>query len=396
MSADVARRVSLGAQGFADKRPSGNVDRRHLRRVMRRLNVIQLDSIPIIIRTQHLPFHSRLGPYRPELVDDLAYARDEWFEAWAHEASLLPVESEPLFRWTRDRARDGQTWKSLSEVARREPGYVQSVLDEVRERGALAGGELSDPRPLPGDGSGWWHRSLGVLALDWLFRVGELGVRRRGNFEKVFSPIEDIIPAEILAAPTPSVDEAQRALCLQAVQALGVGTDKEIADWFRLSVKELRPRLAELAEAGSIVPAAVKGWGTSAWADPAAPTPRKIQGATVLSPFDPVVWNRDRALRMFDFDYRIEIYVPEAKRRWGYYVLPIMVDGQIVARSCIKTDRDAGVLRIRTSWAEDGHADAETAERVAPAFHDLAKLVGVDEIEIQPVGDLAPHLSPLF
>jgi len=272
---------------------------------MGRLNVIQLDSIPIIIRTQHLPFHSRLGPYRPELIDDVAYARDEWFEAWAHEASLLPVESEPLFRWTHERARNGQTWKSLAEVARREPGYVQSVLDEVRERGAVAGGELSDPRPLPGDGSGWWHRSLGVLALDWLFRVGELGVRRRGNFEKVFSPLEATIPDAVRAVP-------------------------------------------------------------------------------------------NRALRMFDFDYRIEIYVPEAKRRWGYYVLPIMVDGQLVARSCIKTDREAGVLRIRTSWAEEGHADAETAERVRPALLDLAALVGVDTVEIQPVGDLAPHLAPLF
>ena len=363
---------------------------------MGRLNVIQLDSIPIIIRTQHLPFHSRLGPYKPDLVDDVAYARDEWFEAWAHEASLLPVESEPLFRWTHERARNGQTWKSLSEVARREPGYVQSVLDEVRERGAVAGGELSDPRPLPGDGSGWWHRSLGVLALDWLFRVGELGVRRRGNFEKVFSPLEDIIPDAVRAVPTPSVEDAQAELCVQAVRGLGVGTDKDIADWFRLSVKELRPRLHELAEAGRIVPATVKGWDKPAWADPEATTPRRIEGATVLSPFDPVVWNRDRALRMFDFDYRIEIYVPEAKRRWGYYVLPIMVDGQLVARSCIKTDREAGVLRIRTSWAEEGHADAETAERVRPALLDLAELVGVDTVEIQPVGDLAPHLAPLF
>jgi uncharacterized protein YcaQ len=280
----------------------------------------------------------------------------------------------------------------LAEVAKREPQYVQSVLDEVRERGAVAGGELSDPRPLPTDGSGWWARSLGVLALDWLFRTGELGVRRRGNFEKVFSPMESIISPEILAQPTPTIEDAQRQLCVQAVQALGVGTDDDIADWFRLSVRELRPRLAELVESGAILPAQVKGWDKPAFADPNARTPREITGATTLSPFDPVVWKRDRAERIFDFEYRIEIYVPEAKRRWGYYVLPVMVDGQLVARVDAKTDRDAGVLRIRAAHAEDGHADPETAERVLPALHDLARMVGADSVDIEPKGDLAPFL----
>ncbi len=392
MSADVARRVALGAQGFADTTPSGAVTKRHMQRVMGRLKVLQLDSIPVVIRTQYMPFHSRLGPYDPSLLDRVAYHDDAWFEAWSHEASLLPVESDPMFRWTRDRAREGKTWKNLREVAVREPNYVQSVLDEVRERGAVTGGELSDPRPLPGDGSGWWHRSLGVMALDWLFRVGDLGVRRQGNFEKVFSPLESIIPADVRALPTPEVGDAQRELALQSVQAVGVGTANDIADHFRLPVREIRQSLDELVEDGRVVPATVKGWDKPAFADPEAKTPRAITGATILSPFDPVVWFRERAERIWNFHYRIEIYVPAAKRQYGYYVLPVMVDGQIVARLDVKTDRDAGVLRIQSAHAEAGSANIETAARVAEAIEDLARLVGVEQVEVVDRGDLAPYL----
>ena len=392
MSADVARRVALGAQGFADSPPTGAVTKRHMQRVMGRLKVLQLDSIPVVIRTQYMPFHSRLGPYDPALLDRIAYNDDAWFEAWSHEASLLPVESDPLFRWTRDRAREGKTWKNLREVSIREPNYVQSVLDEVRERGAVTGGELSDPRPLPGDGSGWWHRSLGVMALDWLFRVGDLGVRRQGNFEKVFSPLESIIPANIRSLPTPPPEDAIRELAMQSVQAVGVGTLKDVADHFRLVGRDLRQPLDELIEAGRVVPATVKGWNAPAFADPEAKTPRPITGATVLSPFDPVVWFRERAERIWNFHYRIEIYVPAAKRQFGYYVLPVLVDGQIVARVDVKTDRDAGVLRIQSAHAEAGSANVATAARVAEAIEDLARLVGVENVEVVDKGDLAPLL----
>jgi uncharacterized protein YcaQ len=360
---------------------------------MGRMKVVQLDSIPIVIRTQYLTFHSRLGPYDPLLLDRVAYTDDAWFEAWSHEASLLPVASEPLFRWMRERAKRGQTWKSLHEVSVREPGYVQSILDEVRERGSVTGGELSDPRPLPGDGSGWWHRSLGVMALDWLFRVGELGVRRRGNFEKVFSPMEAIIPADVLTLRTPSEDEALSELIVQSVQGLGVGTAEDIADYFRLPIRDIRAKLPEVVEEGRILSAAVKGWPKPAFADPDAKVPRQIDGSTVLSPFDPVVWHRDRAARIWDFEYRIEIYVPAAKRKWGYYVLPVMIDGQLVARLDVKTDRDAGVLRIQAAHAESGSASIETASRVTEAVDDLALMVGVEAVEIVDRGDLAPYLQ---
>ncbi|TPV96588.1 MAG: winged helix-turn-helix domain-containing protein [Myxococcales bacterium FL481] len=391
MSASVARRLALGAQGFADRRPHRAVDRRHLRRVMRRLEVLQLDSIPVVIRTQYLPFHSRLGPYATELLDRIAYRDDEWFEAWAHEASLLPVGTEPLFRWRKQRARAGDTWKALHEFATRETAYVQRVLDEVRARGVVTAGGLSDPRPQPSH-SGWGGRSLGALALDWLFRVGELGIRRGGNFEKHFSPLASIVPQAILTTPTPTVEEALRALTQRSVRALGVGTATDVADYFRLPIREVRSTLVDLVRDGDVVEATVPGWKHPAFADPAASIPRKIEGATVLAPFDPMVWNRDRARRIFNFEYKIEIYVPQTKRRWGYYVLPILVDGHIVARLDAKTDRDEGVLRIKAAHAEAGRNDAATADLVAEAVRDLARLVEVERIEVSRMGDIASRL----
>lgn len=364
-----------------------------MHRVMSRLRVLQLDSIPVVIRTQYMPFYSRLGPYDPSLLDEIAYGDDQWFEAWAHEASLLPVASEPLFRWMRDRASDGATWKHLYETAQNEPAYVQSVLDEVRAQGAVTGGELSDPRRTPSDASAWGYRSLGTVALDWLHRTGQLGVRRRGNFEKVFSPIESIIPADVLGQPTPAVQDAQRELIMQSLQGLGVGTVADIADYFRLPIREIRALIPDLVEAGSVIPATVKGWTEPAFADPDAKTPREITGATALSPFDPVVWKRDRAERFWKFEYRIEIYVPEAKRRWGYYVLPVMVDGHLVARIDIKNDRGTGTLRLKAAHAEEGHCTPASAERVAEAMRDLARFVGADVIDVEPRGDLAKLLS---
>ena len=393
MSADVARRVFLGAQGFADAAPKGAVTARHMRRVMGRLGVIQLDSIPVVIRTQYLPSHARLGPYETDLFDRVAYGETErWFEAWSHEASLLPVELEPQFRWMRERARDGATWKGLYEVAQREPQYVQAVLEEVRERGEVTGGTLSDPRPVERDGSGWWHRSLGVLALDWLFRIGEVGIRRQGNFEKVFSPLDAFVPSDILATPTPTEDEAISELIARSVRSLGVGTAEDVADYYRLPIRDVRRLLPEVVESGRIGAAKVKGWDKPAFVDPDAKTPRTITGATVLSPFDPIVWKRDRAERIWNFEYRIEIYVPEKKRRWGYYVLPVMVDGHLVARLDVKTDRANSVLRIKAAHLEEGHDGAEVAQRVLPAIDDLRRLVNVDDIHIERKGNFAIQL----
>ena len=392
MSNDVARRVALGAQGFNEPKPSGAISARHMRQVMKRLRVIQLDSIPVVIRTQYMPFHSRLGPYDPQLLDAVAYGSDVWFEAWSHEASLLPVDLEPQFRWMRERASNGDTWNGLYEVAQREPAYVQSVLDEVKERGSVTGGTLSDPRPVERGGDGWWHRSLGVLALDWLFRIGEVGIRRQGNFEKVFSPLDSIVPAKVLAQPTPDEDKALRELITQSTRALGVATAKEVSDYFRLPIRDVRRLLPSVVESGLVIEAEVEGWAHPAFADPEAKIPRKIRGATVLSPFDPIVWNRERAQQIWGFDYRIEIYVPEKKRRWGYYVLPVLVDGHLVGRLDVKTDRHDGVLRIKAAHVEDGLDKAEVARRMVAAIEDLRQTCGVDSIHVGRKGRLATAL----
>ncbi len=398
MSNSTARRLSLGAQGFADPPPKSTVDRRHLRRVMKRLRVIQLDSVPVIIRTQYLPFHSRLGPYDTTLFDDVAYRSGHWFEAWSHEASLLPVETEPLFRWAKQRAKDGQTWKGLADLAAKNPRYVEAVLQEVNERGAVLSKDLSDvPQnvsPINKAAStekhaGWWNRSDAKNALDWLFRIGELGVRRVGNFEKQYVPFSSLIPTDVLVQPTPEPSDAIRELTRQSVQALGVGTVSDISDYFRLPVTAVRRSLDELVDGGDIVAAVVEGWDKPAFADPAARVPQKISATTVLSPFDPVVWNRDRAQRLFNFEYKLEIYTPKAKRRWGYYVLPILDGDRIVGRIDAKTHRAERRLEVIAMYLESG-GGREAAASIRAAIADLANLVeaeSVSYVEAHPVDD---------
>ena len=386
LSISQARRIALAAQGFADPAPAGRVDRRHLRRVMGRVKLLQLDSVPVVIRTQYLPPFSRLGCYEPSLLDRIAYRDDEWFEAWAHEASLLPVGDEPLLRWQKQRAEQGDTWRNLVELARRESRYVDEVLAQVKER-PLTAGELADPRRRQGE---WWgSRSLGSIALDWLFRIGAVGVRRRGNFTKEFDLLERIVPAVVLACPTPTAEEAQRELLVRSGAALGVGTATDLIDYYRLPVREGRARLREVVEAGEVEPVAVEGWNEPAYMHPEARLPRSADALTVLSPFDPVVWNRDRAARLWGFDYRIEIYVPASKRIYGYYVLPVLDGEQLVARLDLKTDRAAGALRVLGAYAEPGVDSSELAERLRPHLAELARFVGVGEVAYGSRGDLA-------
>ena len=386
-----ARRIALAAQGFADPSPAGRVDRRHLRRVMGRLKLLQLDSVPVVVRTQYLPPFSRLGRYDRTLLDRIAYADDEWFEAWAHEASLVPVTDEPLLRWQKQRAEQGQTWSGLVELARREPGYVADVLAQVAER-PLAAGELADPRRRSGE---WWgSRSLGSMALDWLFRIGAVGIRRRGNFVKEFDLLERIVPAEVLARRTPSAEEAQRELLVRSARALGVGTAGDLIDYYRLPVREGRLRLGEVVETGAIEAVTVDGWREPAYVHPQVRLPRSVDVTTALSPFDPVVWNRARASRLWDFEYRIEIYVPASERVYGYYVLPVLSGERLVGRLDLKTDRAAGVLRVLGAFAEPGVDRDAVAERLRANLCELALFVGVTDVRYGARGDLMAALRP--
>jgi len=391
LSLPEARRLALGAQGFGNRIDHRAVNRGDLAKLMQRLRVIQLDSVPVIIRTQYMPAFSRLGPYDPALHDDVAYGQDRWFEAWAHEASLLPVESEPLFRWMKAAAREGRfVWKAMRELAEKHPAYVASVRDEIAERGPLLGSELSDPGTR--GSSSWGSYSQGALALDWLWRTGELGIRRVGNFEKQFDLMERIIAAEILAAPTPTEEDSLRQLLVQSAEALGVGTAKCLIDYFRLPNRLAKPLIPGLVADGLLQECAVDSWDKPAFMPPKVKIPKQVEGRALLSPFDPVVWLRERALRLYDFHYRIEIYVPKKKRIWGYYVLPFLLDDRIAARADIKTDRKDGVLRIPAAYLEP-HADLKrTAAELAAELWQLAELVGVDRVVVGRKGDLVDAL----
>lgn len=375
IDAGTARRIALGAQGFRDARPTGAVDRRHLRRVMGRLQLLQLDSVPVVIRTQYMPAFARLGPYDTALHERIAYRDDEWIEAWCHEASLIPVEDEPLLRWSKERARRGETWSHLANFAARDAAYIDEVLEQVRER-PLAPGDLRDPRPREGE---WWgDRSLGAVALDWLFRVGDVGIRRTPGFVKEFDLLDRIVPAEIRARPTPSEEDAHRELLMRAARSHGIAAVPDLVDYHRLPKVPAKARVAELVEDGRLIEAEVEGWNRPALLHPDAVRPRAIDACTLVSPFDPVVWFRERASRLFGFDYRIEIYVPAAKRTYGYYVLPFLFGDELVARVDLKTDRAAGVLRVFGAFAEEGQSPGRIAEALRPALDDLATMVGVD------------------
>ncbi|EDM78526.1 hypothetical protein PPSIR1_33464 [Plesiocystis pacifica SIR-1] len=391
--AATARRIALAAQGFRDPRPKGAADRRHLRRVMRRLQLLQLDSIPIVIRTQYMPPFSRLGPYAPELLDRVAYRDDEWFEAWCHEASLLPVEDEPLLRWQKARTERGETWKHLAKFICENEAYLDEVLAQVKER-PMAPGELDDPRPR--DGEWWGGRSGGSVALDCLFRLGKLGIRRRPGFVKEFDLLERIVPAPILAAPTPTEEDAHRELLMRAAASYGIATAADLVDYHRLPKRPAKARVAELVEEGRLVEVEVEGWSRPGLLHPDAKLPRRVDACALLSPFDPVVWFRDRAARLFDFHYKIEIYTPAAKRVYGYYVLPFLLGDRLVARVDLKTDRDAGVLRVLGAFAEPGVDKAEVVEGLGRALDELSAFVGAERWQVSGrKGDLSTALRRL-
>jgi len=354
---------------------------------MGRLQLLQLDSVPVVIRTQYMPLFSRLGAYRTDLLDQIAYEADEWFEAWGHEASLLPVETEPWLRWSKQRAREGDTWKHLHALAQKDPVYIEAVLGEVKARGPLAAGDLSDPRPR--SGSWWGSRSGGSIALDWLFRVGALGVRRNKSFAKQFDLLERIVPEIVRDRPTPSFESSLDELLLRSARAHGIATADCLVDYFRIPVRPARERLASLVEDGKLIECDVDGWSRSVYRHPDSKLPREINAAALLSPFDPLVWNRKRIGGLFDFDYRIEIYTPAKKRKYGYYVLPFLLGDRLVARFDLKTDRDSGTLRVLAAHHEADAEPARVASAAAVELAELMRLVGAERVSVGRKGNLA-------
>ena len=390
LTAEEARRINLGAQGFSHKRTSGEANASQLDSIMNSMKVVQLDAVPIVVRTQYLPFFSRLGNYKMSLYEEIAYKQDKWFELWAHEASIAPVKSEPFFRFLKDRAKRGDTWKGLYKVATEEPAYVKAVLEEVKQRGPLEAKHLNDPRYLKQ--SGWGSRSVGQLALNWLYRIGEVGIRRGNNFEKKYDLISNIVPSEILSLPSPTEEESLKKLYIWATSAMGVASARDIQDYFRTRSSNTSTLLKELVEEGLLMKVAVEGWGLESFAISGFDIPKRISPTCVLSPFDPITWNRERLRRIFDFNYKLEIYKPKSKREFGYYVMPFMHNGQIVARVDLANRRQTGVLEVLGAFCEPLYDRGTIAKPLWEEISLLATFVGCSAIKIKRRGNLSQPL----
>lgn len=382
---DRARRMALGAQGFTDRPPTGAPDIRHFRRVLSRVGIVQLDSVNVISRAHYMPFFSRLGPYDRGTLDRWLWRSGELFEYWVHEASLTAIDRWPFLA---HRMRRSHPWKSIERIGREQPGFVEGVLDEVRRSGPLRVGELADGAARTGP---WWGYGPGKLALEWLFVRGEIAIADRPNFTRLYDLTERVIPASVREW---EADEAtaRRVLLRDAVRHHGIGTAADFADYHRIKVTSARPILAELAEAGEIVEVVVDGWRGPVYMDPELSVPREVSGAALLAPFDPVVWFRDRAERLFGFHYRIEIYVPRERRIHGYYVLPFLLDGELVGRVDLKADRSAGRLVCLGAFSEAGQDRVRVGAELVPRLVEMAAWQGLDDVEVHPNGDLAPHV----
>jgi len=388
LSLDQARRVALGAQGFNDRRPTGRVDRRHLRRVIDRMGLIQIDSVNVLVRSQELPLFARLGPHPRSLIDDASRA-GELFEYWVHEASHVPIELHPSMRW---KMQGEHQWKAVTRLLQRRPTLVDEVYRRIRDDGPLVAADLEQRVGRKGT---WWDWDDGKVALEHLFHTGAVAaLRRPSDFARVYDLAERVLPADVLARPTPSEAEARKELLVRAARHHGVATFEDLTDYHRQRNPPCRPLVGELVEEGRLVPVTVEGWSKPAYLHPDVVMPRRIDARALLSPFDPVVWNRERTERLFGFRYRIEIYVPAAERQYGYYVLPFLLGDQLVGRVDLKADRLHGRLLVRGAHGEPGIDGQYVADELAAELASMASWLGLDRgIEVHPQGDLAPLLA---
>jgi uncharacterized protein YcaQ len=395
LTADAARRIALAAQGFGRPRPATAPGTRQIRELVTRLGVLQLDSVNVFSRAHYMPVFSRLGPYDRALLDrisghDTPRPTRRLVEYWAHEASLIPVESHPLFRW-RMADVDAEAWGSIRRVIRERPELVADTLELVTTQGPIRASATGIPRPERQPGDMWnWHD--GKVALEYLFYTGQVVSAGRVNFERLYDLPERVLPPEIVTAPTPDPAEAQLELVRIAAAALGVATEPDLGDYFRLPRANSKARVAELVAAGELAEVEVAGWGAPAYLWPAARRPRRISARALLSPFDPMVWFRPRAERLFGFRYRIEIYVPAPKRVYGYYVLPFLLDDALVARVDLKADRQNGSLLVQAAFAEPDSDHAHVAAELAAELRVTAAWLGLDDVVVRGRGDLSPAL----
>jgi len=387
-----ARRIALAAQGFASPRPAGAVTAGRMAATTGRLAIHQIDSVNVLARAHYLPLFSRLGAYPRARLDAAAWGkRRRLFEYWAHEASLLPFDLHPLLRWRMEQADRGEgMWARMRAFAGERRGEAMAVLERIRAGGPLAASDLREEKAR----SGWWEWSDAKTALEWLFWAGHVTTAaRRGSFERVYDLTERVIPADVLALPTPDKAEAQRRLLERSARVLGIATAADLRDYFRLK-PESDARIAELVEEGVLLAVRVEGWRQPAFLHAEAKLPRRVDAAALLVPFDPLIWDRARVERLFGIRYRIEIYTPPEKRVHGYYVLPFLCGERIAARVDLKADRQAGLLRVQSAWAEPG-SPADAPQRLADELALVARWLELGAVAVAPGGDLAARLASL-
>ena len=388
ISNDAAARIALGAQGFSTPRTNGRVDVRHFRRIMRQIGLVQLDSVNVCVRTHYMPFYSRLGAYDMGKLDTWLNQSGENFEYWAHAAAVLPVDRYPLWQW---KMQTMKPWSRAQTLLDAHPDLIDDVLGQITEHGPLTVRDLDAPDHT---NEAWWGYGPGKVALEVLFANGHITALRTGNFTRLYDLPQRTIPSEFLDQSVGyDKEEAYSELLLDAARHHGIGTVTDLADYFRLHASAAGPILERLANEGAIEEVEVPGWTGPVYIDPEATRPRRRTGSTLLSPFDPIMWNRERAERVFGFRYRIEIYVPEAQRVYGYYVLPFMLDGEIVGRVDLKADRKARRLLVRAAHIEEGKDPATVSGALAEELHGFAAWIGMDDVAVEARGNLARRLS---
>ena len=388
-----ARRTALAAQGFLFPNREGRATWSRMSKSIEQLKLLQIDSVNVLVRSHYLPVFSRVGAYDHATLDARTFHNPKrtMFECWSHEASLVPLKLHPFMRWRMERARNNHgKYGSMSRFAQDEKGFLKNVLDFIARNGPTAVSDFPDSGKGVG---GWWGWSKGKMAFETLFDQGFITTAARPSFERIYDLTEKVIPPGILQLPTPNEAETFCHLLDLSGRALGIATEFDLRDYFRLPVAETKVALAELVEAGTLIPVNVEGWKHQAYMHATTKVPRKAGGMALVSPFDPLVWERSRAERLFNFHYRIEIYTPAEKRRYGYYVLPFLMGDRFAARVCLKADRQAGVLRANASFLEP-HADmGETAEALANELHLMASWLGLSGVEAGSKGNLARHLK---
>jgi uncharacterized protein len=393
--------VALAAQGFGVPRPVGPVTMRQVQRVIDTVGVLQIDSVNVLSRSHYLPVFSRLGAYPRDLLDRAAsVAPRRIVEYWAHEASFIAPDTHRLLRWRMARAAE-EAWGGMVRTARDRADLLERVLDTVHQHGPLTAARLEtlvgDARPRERTGEWGWNWSDVKRAVEYLFWAGEItSAGRTQQFERRYAALGKVLPAHVLAAPDPEPEQARRELLLIAARALGVASERCLRDYFRLRPAESRSALADLVDARELIEVQVAGWARPAYLHPAARRPRQVQARALLSPFDSLIWDRQRTEDLWGYRFRLEIYTPAAKRVHGYYVLSFLLGEQLAARVDLKADRrggGGGWLQVRAAWAEPGIPHGALAPELAAELEELAQWLGLDGVQVHPAGDLAPALS---